>query len=123
MMRQLAMRYDAGEELSSITHDLAVPSEAAAQVLLGLVQRTARSLFSEAVAIAYIYIYIYIYICRVQDGCILLQGMLYRCRKCRRLLATQSNVVPVTEGPGSIAFKYRFVFIIHMTMSKYPHTC
>ena len=36
MMRQLAMRYDAGEELSSITHDLAVPSEAAAQVLLAL---------------------------------------------------------------------------------------
>lgn len=36
-----------------------------------------------------------------------LQGMLYRCRKCRRLLATQNNVVPVTEGPGSIAFKYR----------------
>lgn len=36
MMRQLAMRYDAGEELSSITYDLAVPSEAAAQVLLAL---------------------------------------------------------------------------------------
>lgn len=35
------------------------------------------------------------------------QGKLYRCRKCRRLLATQSNVVPITEGPGSIAFKYR----------------
>lgn len=65
MMRQLAMRYDAGEELSSITTDLAIPSESAAQ------------------------------------------GMLYRCRKCRRLLATQSNVVPVTEGPGSVAFKYR----------------
>ena len=31
-MRQLAMRYDAGEELSSITNDLAVPSESAAQV-------------------------------------------------------------------------------------------
>ncbi len=35
--------------------------------------------------------------------------MLYRCRKCRRLLATQNNVVPVTEGPGSIAFKYRCI--------------
>ena len=34
MMQQLAMRYDAGEELSSITNDLAVPSEAAAQVHL-----------------------------------------------------------------------------------------
>lgn len=33
MMRQLAMRYDAGEELSSITNDLAMPSESAAQVL------------------------------------------------------------------------------------------
>lgn len=65
MMRQLAMRYDAGEDLSSITTDLAAPSESAAQ------------------------------------------GKLYRCRKCRRLLATQSNVVPITEGPGSIAFKYR----------------
>lgn len=32
MMRQLAMRYDAGEELASITNDLAVPSESAAQV-------------------------------------------------------------------------------------------
>ena len=34
MMRQLAMRYNAGEELSSITTDLAAPSESAAQVLL-----------------------------------------------------------------------------------------
>ncbi|DBA89125.1 hypothetical protein WJX77_003176 [Trebouxia sp. C0004] len=64
-MRQLAMRYDAGEEIASITANLAVPSESTPQ------------------------------------------GMLYRCRKCRRLLATQNNVVPVSEGPGSIAFKHR----------------
>lgn len=44
--------------------------------------------------------------------------MLYRCRKCRRLLATQSNVVPVTEGPGSIAFKYRFVSMVHVTTTN-----
>lgn len=36
MMRQLAMRYDAGEELASIANDLAVPSESAAQVTLPL---------------------------------------------------------------------------------------
>ena len=36
MMRQQAMRYHAGEELSSITTDLAVPSEAAAQVFPAL---------------------------------------------------------------------------------------
>ena len=32
MMRQLAMRYDAGEEVASIASDLAVPSESAVQV-------------------------------------------------------------------------------------------
>ena len=64
------------------------------------------------------------HICRVLHGCILLQGLLYRCRKCRRLLATQSNVVPVTEGPGSIAFKYRFVSIIHVpTSCTHGQTC
>ncbi len=31
-MRQLAMRYDAGEELASITTNLAVPSESTTQV-------------------------------------------------------------------------------------------
>ncbi len=31
-MRQLAMRYDAGEELASITANLAVPSESTTQV-------------------------------------------------------------------------------------------
>ena len=35
-------------------------------------------------------------------------GVLYSCSKCRHLLATQKNVVPVTEGPGSSAFKYRY---------------
>jgi len=35
-MRQLAMRYDAGEELASITTNLAIPSESTTQVDMGL---------------------------------------------------------------------------------------
>lgn len=55
----------------------------------------------------------------------MLQGMLYRCRKCRRLLATQNNVVAVTEGPGSIAFKYRCIvrpcMVIFMATNSETH--
>ena len=50
---------------------------------------------------------------------------MYRCRKCRRLLATQNNVVPVTEGPGSIAFKYRCIvwlcMVIYMAINCEAH--
>ena len=38
---------------------------------------------------------------------LLLQGTTYRCRKCRRLLATQRNVVPVEAGAGPSAFPFR----------------
>ena len=32
---------------------------------------------------------------------------MYRCRKCRRLLATQQNVVQVEAGAGSAAFPFQ----------------
>ena len=38
---------------------------------------------------------------------LLLQGTTYRCRKCRRLLAAQRNVVPVEAGAGPSAFPFR----------------
>ena len=41
------------------------------------------------------------------QGMLLLQGTTYRCRKCRRLLATQRNVVPVGAGAGPSAFPFR----------------
>ncbi len=51
-MRQLAMRYDAGEELASITANLAVPSESTTQVdmrfapcLFQPLQETAQDVF------------------------------------------------------------------------------
>lgn len=50
-MRQLAMRYDAGEELASITTDLAVPSESTTQVgnLSSIGHQTIRQSFMQAI--------------------------------------------------------------------------
>ena len=36
-----------------------------------------------------------------------MQATLYRCRKCRTLVATSHNVVEVEQGPGAGAFPWR----------------